>query len=568
MRFVRIAVVCLGLLLVAALASAKEIVVQGGMDGRLDFVFQRAVEFPSGARKVECTFVVPRGFVSPTYSQEVESFSLEFAPEPDERSTRRDDRGNEIVSVEWDDPPSSVEMAYAAKTRAATKLERIETDAPFPLRGVPGEVRPYLGATDLVQSEAPEIRQTARALTQGAATEYAAASRIVNWVADHVRYVSAPKQYDALYSLETGRGNCQNYSHLTAALLRAVGAPARIVNGFTVKKPYDVRTGDTIYTFQAAQGRHSWIEVWFPDLGWVPFDPQKTSLFVSNRFLRIEVGVDNKETQNDGRIRWIPKGGSSRPKLNTATVGELPRDEVAIAGRPREGTLRNIVLYPDVDAAVPELAEPEPEPDIQLPDAARPEPGPPAPEPGQRAVVGNLEFPENVDFTDYGEPVQVGEDQFELTRNFMVETAEYVTTQARQYAQAAVVEHPMRLAQASLALHRYGGRGKLWVEVYEDADGQPGELLAASDIKDLRLLSLRPGYRWAEFSFRQKPVELAPGIYWVALGFTGDPVVNWFYTPGKPVGPSWGTRYKGVFEQDWSGSLDFEFNYRLTGVRQ
>jgi hypothetical protein len=715
MRRALVLVVCLFVFLMAVAAQAGEIVVQGGMDANMDFVFHRTVAFPGGASRVECSFVAPKGFVSTTYTQDVKDFSLEFSPKPDKRTSRTDARGNEIITAQWSDPPRAVEMTYAAKTKSVTRLDRITTDAAFPLPSVPRDVSPYLGATPLVQADDPVIQQTARALTQGAATEYEAASKVVNWVADHVRYVSSPKSYGALYSLESGRGNCQNYSHLTAALLRAVGVPVRIVNGFTVKNPYSVRAENITYTFKAGQGRHSWIEVWFPDLGWIPFDPQKTSLFVSNRFLRIEVGLDNKETQNDGRIRWVSKSGSERPKLNTVTTAELPADVVKLSGRTREAELRNILLYPDVaetavasrtsapaakpaasepaapapspqkalvppvhpapaakpaaeseppskpkpaasaaargetppapalqakpadepqpprasqaapapsppeasaapahpkpaaeserpksfpepkpaagkNEATPEPAlkptpkppseadrtgtpakpepSPEPAPEAQLPEAARPKPAAPAPQPGQAAVIGNLDFPENVDFADYGEPVKVGAHAYELTRNFMVETAEYVTTQATQFAQAVALERPLRLTRIGLALHRYGGNGSLWVEVYEDAGGQPGELLATSELLDPRLLSLKPGYRWADFSFRDEPASLRPGVYWIALAFTGDPIVNWFYTPGKSIGPSWGTRYKGVFDPSWSGALDFEFNYRLKGVYQ
>jgi hypothetical protein len=57
-----------------------------------------------------------------------------------------------------------------------------------------------------------------------------------------------------------------------------------------------------------------------------------------------------------------------------------------------------------------------------------------------------------------------------------------------------------------------------------------------------------------------------PGNYWIALGFSGSPIVNWFYTYGKPVGPAHGTRYKNIFTEDWSGALNYEFNYRLTGL--
>jgi hypothetical protein len=57
-----------------------------------------------------------------------------------------------------------------------------------------------------------------------------------------------------------------------------------------------------------------------------------------------------------------------------------------------------------------------------------------------------------------------------------------------------------------------------------------------------------------------------PGSYWIALGFTGSPIVNWFYTYGKPVGPVDGTRYKSVFQQNWSGAMNYEFNYRVSGL--
>jgi len=79
-------------------------------------------------------------------------------------------------------------------------------------------------------------------------------------------------------------------------------------------------------------------------------------------------------------------------------------------------------------------------------------------------------------------------------------------------------------------------------------------------------LSTRPGYRWADFDLSRDKLTLMPGRYWIALGFAGSPIVNWFYTYGKPVGPVDGTRYKGVFQEDWSGALNYEFNYRLVGI--
>ncbi|MDP2724800.1 MAG: hypothetical protein Q8O44_00840, partial [Syntrophales bacterium] len=150
--------------------------------------------------------------------------------------------------------------------------------------------------------------------------------------------------------------------------------------------------------------------------------------------------------------------------------------------------------------------------------------------------------------------------------NFLVETAEYVTTNLTQYAQVVVLQKPLSLNKVGLALHNFGGEGWLWVDIFQDNDGKPGIPIATSELINFTELSLKPGYRWKDFEFRRENLTLMPGNYWIALGFSGNPIVNWFYTYGKPVGPAYGTRYKNIFKDDWSGALSFEFNYRLTGL--
>ena len=177
-----------------------------------------------------------------------------------------------------------------------------------------------------------------------------------------------------------------------------------------------------------------------------------------------------------------------------------------------------------------------------------------------------MEFPENVDFAFPRTTRASGTNQYEMKKNFMVETAEYVTRGVTQYAQVFVLRKPVKLQQVGLALHNFGGEGVLWVDLFKDNEGKPGDLLTKSEMMSLEGLSVKPGYRWTDFDFKKDSPELMPGKYWIALGFTGSPIVNWFYTYGKPVGPVDGTRYKGVFEEDWSGALSYEFNYRVMGM--
>ncbi len=533
---------------------------KGNMDAAIRYELQEQIRAGEGVKRLVLSFVIPQSFTSPTYSQKIEDFRATFSPEPQDRSETTDKRGNLILTATWSSVPSTVDVRLSCRADSKTHLTTLETRAPFPLQKAGAEFADYLAATEQVQAADPRIRQLAAELTKGVKTEYDAVQRIVSWVVDNVRYVTPPVRYDALYSLESGKGNCQNYSHLSAALLRSVGIPTRIVVGVTLNQPYDISWKQGVLTFKMGQGRHSWIEVWFPDLGWVPFDPQNSVLFVSNRFIRIETGQDNNEAKNDGLMRWSQARGAASPSLQENINASFAADKVKINGDREAYGPKNLLLTPRV------LAQFQ-----QIPVKPPPPPPPPPKDPKKLRyevpfLFGNLDYPENVDFAFPRGVKSSGTDQYETQNNFLVETAEYVTSQRTQYAQVFVLRKPVKLKKVGLALHNFGGEGWLWIDLFKDDHGKPGALMATSEMIGLDQISPKPGYRWEDFDFRKEKLELMPGSYWIALGFTGSPIVNWFYTYGKPVGPVDGTRYKGVFDKEWSGALSYEFNYRIAGL--
>lgn len=85
-----------------------------------------------------------------------------------------------------------------------------------------------------------------------------------------------------------------------------------------------------------------------------------------------------------------------------------------------------------------------------------------------------------------------------MARTFLVETAEYVTTNVNQYAQAVVLRKSVNLRQVGLALHSFGGDGWLWVDIFRDDRGKPGSPISTSDFIGLDQLSTKPGYRRPE----------------------------------------------------------------------
>lgn len=82
--------------------------------------------------------------------------------------------------------------------------------------------------------------------------------------------------------LETGRGVCQDYTHIMASIARRWGIPARYVSGYLAPDG-DRGTGPG--------ESHAWVECWLPEPGWVGFDPANDCV-CDDRHVRVAVGRD------------------------------------------------------------------------------------------------------------------------------------------------------------------------------------------------------------------------------------------------------------------------------------
>src|SRR5256714_4719751 len=94
-----------------------------------------------------------------------------------------------------------------------------------------------------------------------------AARAIADWVGGNVAYVPGwtGVQTGAQEAWDLRKGVCQDIAHLTAALLRGAGIPARYVSGY-LHPNRDAEIGENV------EGQsHAWVEWWCG--GWEGYDP-------------------------------------------------------------------------------------------------------------------------------------------------------------------------------------------------------------------------------------------------------------------------------------------------------
>lgn len=145
------------------------------------------------------------------------------------------------------------------------------------------------------------------------------------------------QDYTAQFLFDTQSGYCDNFSTSMAVMLRSIGIPTRWVKGFTpgdYEKTLD--GGANVYQVTNANA-HSWVEVYFPQAGWVPFEPTKdfTSTFdFVSQYEDRDVGEEASENPVDKEAppEKEPKESQQNQQQpppeqdNAAGVGDEPAD--------------------------------------------------------------------------------------------------------------------------------------------------------------------------------------------------------------------------------------------------
>jgi hypothetical protein len=123
-----------------------------------------------------------------------------------------------------------------------------------------------------------KIQDLAKQLTKDKTNAYDRVVSIKNYLQNNLKYTRTLERGTSEFPLddflfENRAGHCEYFATSMTVMLRVLGIPSRVVNGF-IDGQWNA-LGDFFLIRES--DAHSWVEVYFPTYGWVSFDPTPES---------------------------------------------------------------------------------------------------------------------------------------------------------------------------------------------------------------------------------------------------------------------------------------------------
>ena len=174
------------------------------------------------------------------------------------------DSGGAVYNSDSDHTISRYEATSDIAKPSADELRKAGLNYPPQISGT------YLHFSQLD----PRIPRLAADITRSAKNDYDKAAAIENYLKTRFGYTlqlpqTTVKDPLANFLFERKQGHCEYFASSMAVMLRTLGIPSRVVNGFRSDEFNDI-TGNYVVR---AKDAHSWVEAYFAGYGWQTFDP-------------------------------------------------------------------------------------------------------------------------------------------------------------------------------------------------------------------------------------------------------------------------------------------------------
>jgi transglutaminase-like putative cysteine protease len=183
---------------------------------------------------------------------------------------------NHGFTVDWRSPEDEFGALFAAPTKRSLVYSMVPDVGEEELRASGSDYPDWVRASYLTLPDTVPARvlALARDLTATAPSPYDRALAIESFLRDFTYTLDLPppplnRDVVDYFLFDLQMGYCDYYATSMVVLARAAGLPARIVIGYSSER-YDQDM--EVYVVTEAQA-HSWVEIYFPEYGWIEFEP-------------------------------------------------------------------------------------------------------------------------------------------------------------------------------------------------------------------------------------------------------------------------------------------------------
>jgi transglutaminase-like putative cysteine protease len=174
------------------------------------------------------------------------------------------DSGDAVFDLDPEQPVSLYEATSDIAEPSPSQLRMASNDYP------PGILLSYLQ----LPAVDGRVVSLAKQITASAANNYDKAATMELYLRTKFGYTlqlprTVPRDPVANFLFERKQGHCEYFASAMAIMLRTLGIPSRVVNGFRTGEFNDL----TSQYLVRASNAHSWVEAYFPGYGWMSFDP-------------------------------------------------------------------------------------------------------------------------------------------------------------------------------------------------------------------------------------------------------------------------------------------------------
>lgn len=221
-------------------------------------------------------------------------------------------------------------LSYDKPSFSVDKLREVEHD------GNPVDDR-YL---QLPENLPERVADLAAEITEDHDTKYDKARAIERYFSSNgfeyettgVPVPGEDEDYVDQFLFESQIGYCDNFSTSMVVMLRSLDIPARWAKGFTGGEMIQedrANTGDSFDVYEITNANaHSWVEVYFDGIGWVPFEPTQGFSNMTDFHTEIEDVEAEEEQENDP----MEPPEMETPELPEEAFEEEEDSEMAMAG--------------------------------------------------------------------------------------------------------------------------------------------------------------------------------------------------------------------------------------------